>query len=249
MDIDLPFYLFWGVVVTGALTLADQFYLRPRRDPEANMPIVIEYSRSFFPILLLVFVVRGFVIEPYQIPSESMVPNLKVGNFILVNKYEYGLRMPVFGTKLVSIGEPARGDMMVFVPPHDERYFIKRVIGIPGDRVKYQNKALWINGVRVSYKLLGEFRDGRTGVRVQEYSELLGEQAHSIYRTTGFEPTQEWEIGPGQYLMMGDNRDNSADSRAWGLADEKNIVGRAVAVWMHKEPGWNWPTFIQNRWL
>ncbi|MFV2091367.1 MAG: signal peptidase I, partial [Pseudomonadales bacterium] len=150
MDIDMPFVLSWAVLVSGAIWLFDALILKPQRvaaattltsagtreiDAErvAQEPIIVEYARSFFPILLLVLVLRSFLAEPYQIPSESMVPTLEVGDFVLVNKFAYGIRLPVIGTKIIDIGEPQRGDVMVFIPPHDPRYFIKRVIGIPGD--------------------------------------------------------------------------------------------------------------------
>lgn len=251
MDVDLPFILFWVVLVCGVIWLGDVLLLRRRRrerDPEAPDPTLVEYARSFFPVLLLVLVLRSFLAEPYQIPSESMVPTLQVGDFILVNKYAYGLRLPVFGTKVIPVGEPARGDVMVFIPPHDPRYFIKRVIGLPGDTVRYENKALFINGERLEYELIGDVSDpGR--VPVKEYSESIGDRSHAIYRNGRRERTQEWTVPPGKYLMLGDNRDKSQDSRYWGFASEKNIVGKAVAIWLHKEPGLHWPDFSRNRWI
>lgn len=252
MDIDLPFILFWAVLACGLIWLGDVLLLRKRRraaDPEAEDPTLVEYARSFFPVLLLVLVLRSFLAEPYQIPSESMVPTLEVGDFILVNKYAYGLRLPVFGTKVADIGDPQRGDVMVFIPPHDPRYFIKRVIGLPGDTVRYENKVLFINGERLKYELVGEV-DGRAYVtQMREYVENIDGRSHSIFKNGRFERTQEWEIPPGSYLMMGDNRDKSQDSRFWGLAQEQNIVGKAVAIWLHKEPGWHLPGFTRNRWI
>ena len=256
MDIDLPFYLFWGVVITGAIWLGDTLFFAKARaeanqpeDGDADEPVIIEYARSFFPVLLLVFVIRGFVAEPYQIPSESMLPTLEVGDFILVNKYAYGLRMPVFKEKLLSVGEPARGDIMVFVPPHDHRYFIKRVIGIPGDRVAYADKRLVINGRELPYEFVRTFQDPRLPLSSVEYQEEIGGVKHKIHHSRRSERARSWVVGEGEYLMMGDNRDNSTDSRAWGMAQEENVVGKAVAVWAHKEPGWNLPTFEKNRWL
>ena len=252
MDIDLPFVLFWAVLVCGVIWLIDALAFRPARlslNPEAEDPTLVEYAKSFFPVLLVVLVLRSFLAEPYQIPSESMVPTLEAGDFILVNKYAYGLRLPVFGTKVADIGDPQRGDVMVFVPPHDSRYFIKRVIGIPGDHVRYENKALFINGERLGYELLGEVQDGSSVLPVRAYRETLGEQPHVIHRNIGAHRSQEWQIPEGKYLMMGDNRDRSEDSRYWGLASEDNIVGKAVAIWMHKEPGWNLPNFNRNQWL
>ena len=256
MDIDLPFYLFWAVVVCGLIWLTDTLFFKaariaahPDADPEENEPLLVEYARSFFPVLLLVLILRGFIAEPYQIPSESMVPTLEVGDFILVNKYAYGLRLPVFGTKVVSIGDPQRGEVMVFVPPHDPRYFIKRVIGIPGDQVRYANKKLTINGRPLPYEFVRGFEDRRLGIGASEFVEEIGGIKHRIHKTRAFARPQQWTVGPGEYLMMGDNRDHSADSRTWGMAREENIVGKAVAIWAHKPPGLNWPTFARNRWF
>jgi signal peptidase I len=252
VDLDLPFILFWAVLVCGVIWLLDVLLFRKQRlakDPEAADPTIVEYARSFFPVLLLVLVLRSFLAEPYQIPSESMVPTLEVGDFILVNKYAYGLRLPVFGTKVVEVGEPERGDVMVFIPPHDPRYFIKRVIGLPGDTVRYDNKVLYINGERLSYELVGDVSGRNYQTQMREYLETIDGRTHSIYKNGRFERAQEWEIPPGSYLMMGDNRDKSQDSRYWGLAKEANIVGKAVAIWMHKDPGWNLPNFARNRWI
>ena len=137
---------------------------------------------------------------------------------------------------------------MVFIPPHDPRYFIKRVVGIPGDHVRYENKVLYINGERAGYVLQGRV-GGSTRSPVRAYTETIDGRAHTIYKNGGPGKTQEWEVPPGRYLMMGDNRDHSADSRVWGLAHEDNIVGKTVAVWLHKEPGFSMPTFARNHWL
>jgi signal peptidase I len=252
MDIDLPFILFWAVLACGVVWLLDVLFFRAKRlsrDPQAPDPTLVEYARSFFPVLLLVLVLRSFLAEPYQIPSESMVPTLEVGDFILVNKYAYGLRLPVFGSKIFDVGAPQRGDVMVFVPPHDPRYFIKRVIGVPGDKVRYENKVLYINSQRLDYELVGEVTGRKYPVQMREYLETIDGRKHAIYKTTRFEQSQQWEIPPGSYLMMGDNRDMSQDSRYWGLAREENIVGKAVAIWLHKEPGWHLPSFERNRWI
>ena len=261
MDIDLPYILFWAVLGSGAIIVGHKCWVRlqpvlgstssayERQEGSATVPAVVEFAQSFFPVLLLVFVLRGFVAEPYQIPSESMLPTLKVGDFILVNKYAYGLRFPVLGGKFMDVDDPARGDIMVFVPPHDPRYFIKRVIGLPGDRVRYANKTLFVNGRRLNHEFVREFTDPRLRIKVKEYIEESGGRHYPIYKSAGYEPAQEWTIGPGQYLMIGDNRDRSADSRTWGLASAENIVGKAVAIWANKPPGWQWPSFERNRWL
>ena len=253
MDIDLPFVLFWVVAACGTIWLVDRLAFKNRRlekDPHAPDPALVEYAGSFFPVLLLVLLLRSFLAEPYQIPSESMVPTLEVGDFILVNKYAYGLRLPVFGTKVLDVGDPEKGDVMVFIPPDDTRYFIKRVIGVPGDVIRYENKALYVNGQRLSYELVGDVSgrdDSYLGIR--EYIETIDDVDHRIYRGSRFEAPRKWEIPPGRYLMLGDNRDKSADSRQWGLANQDRIVGKAVAIWLHKEPGWSVPDFERTRWF
>jgi len=270
MDIDFPLVLTWAVLISGAIWLFDVLVLRPRRqraaaalassgtrDDDVNRllaePKLVEYARSFFPVLLVVLLLRSFLAEPYQIPSESMLPTLEVGDFILVNKYAYGLRLPVLGTKIMEVGEPKRGDVMVFIPPHDPRYFIKRVIGLPGDHIRYENKALFINGERAGYDLVREFEEyltmANTAVPIREYHETLDESTHPVYRYPFAEPVQEWLVPEGKYFMMGDNRGRSEDSRVWGPASGDLIVGKAVAIWLHKEPGFALPTLSRNRWL
>jgi len=217
-------------------------------------PGLVEYSKSFFPILFAVLAFRSFLFEPFQIPTGSMIPSLNIGDYILVNKYSYGIRLPVLGTKIINISEPQRGDVMVFIPPHDPVYYVKRVIGLPGDHIRYADKKLYINGIEQSQEFLETTQDGfRT---VNHFLEQLGDVEHDIYVSPPSrygEPRYDWlrpegnVIPEGHYFMMGDNRDNSLDSRSWGVASEENIVGKAVAVWMHKEPGMNLPTFSQNR--
>ena len=230
--------------------MLDVLVLRPRSKAEAQEPAnwIVEYAISFFPVLLFVLVLRSFLVEPFQIPTGSMIPTLKVGDFILVNKYAYGIRLPVVGTKILDVGDPERGDSMVFIPPHEEEYFIKRVIGLPGDRVRYQNKTLYINGVEQTQVFQREVRDFRP--RQLEFEETFGEQPHAIYRNLYNDPrVQEWVVPEGHYFMMGDNRDQSNDSRFWGFVPDENVVGRAFAVWMHKDPGLSMPTFSTTRWI
>lgn len=270
MDIDFPLVLSWAVLITGGVWLLDAMLLAPKRRAHAQAieqgshsdadldralrePILVEYARSFFPVLLLVLALRSFLAEPYQIPSPSMVPTLAVGDFVLVNKYAYGLRLPVLKTKIMDVGLPERGDIMVFVPPNETRYFIKRVIALPGDTLEYRDKALLINGERLPYRFQEEFLlDSEIGkLRVRAYDEILGGRTHTIYRyprrVDG--PRTQWVVPPDSYFMMGDNRGRSEDSRSWGFAEEANIVGKAVAIWMHKEPGWHLPSFSRNRWF
>ena len=270
MDIDFPLVLSWAVLITGAIWLVDALVLKPRRERAAKIlreggtaaadvdqllkePRLVEYARSFFPVLLLVLVLRSFLAEPYQIPSESMVPTLEVGDFILVNKYAYGIRLPVFGTKIIDVGEPQRGDIMVFIPPHDPRYFIKRVIGLPGDRIRYENKALFINGERAHYEFVREFEEkleySNGYIPIREYLEDLDGKPHATFRYAFTERPGEWVVPEDSYFMMGDNRGKSEDSRVWGFVPERNIVGKAVAIWIHKDPGLSLPTFARNGWL
>jgi signal peptidase I len=201
-------------------------------------PAVIETAKSFLPVLLIVLVLRSFLVEPFQIPSSSMEPTLEVGDYILVNKFTYGVRLPVLGTKVWEVGEPQRGDVMVFFPPNDSRYFIKRVIGLPGDQVEYRHKVLYINGEIAPQDLQMALP---TEVLMTEH---LGDVSHTI-RTYPSRPYDDgiWNVPEGHYFMMGDNRDNSSDSRVWGTVPETNIVGRAFAVWMHWESLLSLPRF------
>lgn len=196
--------------------------------------IVAEYARSFFPVLLIVTIVRSFIVEPFQIPSASMVPTLRVGDYILVNKFTYGVRLPVLNKKIIPVGEPKRGDVMVFFPPQDKRYFIKRVIGLPGDVVSYKDRRLSVNGVELPKEFIAEFiePDGH-GRLARLFETSIDEHVYNIHNTKGagykeFTTT----VKPGHYFMMGDNRDNSSDSRYWGQVPEENIVGKAFATWM-----------------
>lgn len=210
---------------------------------EARMPAIVDYARSFFPLLAVVFVLRSFLFEPFQIPSSSMVPTLEVGDYILVNKFNWGIRLPVLRDKVIEIGEPERGDVVVFYPPHmNDTYYIKRVIGLPGDRISYRNKQLTINGEAVPI----EWLDPQPGQRMSERQgrETLGEDGH-LMQIDLVRPTRDFSVTvrPGHYFMMGDNRDNSSDSRVWGQVPERDIVGQAVAIWMHWESFFSIPSF------
>ncbi len=223
------------------------------REEKMRQPWYLEYSASFFPVILVVFVVRSFVVEPFKIPSGSMVPTLLVGDFILVNKFEYGLRLPISNTKITS-GKPlTRGDVVVFRYPKDESVdYIKRVIGLPGDTVAYQDKKLTINGTPVPETAMPDyFDDERVGYAKQFQEDLDGRKNEILNNTqvpafvVGADdfPNRDncnynehgviCKVPPGHYFMMGDNRDNSADSRYWGFVPDQNIVGRAFFIWMN----------------
>ncbi|WP_252180445.1 signal peptidase I [Endozoicomonas sp. 4G] len=261
MDINFPLLLVLAVFITGLVALFDRLVLLPKRkaaikglkdstgsEPDQETlgklerePGIVETCKSIFPVLALVLVVRSFLFEPFQIPSGSMIPTLEVGDFILVNKFDYGLRLPVIGTKIVSINEPQRGDVMVFKEPDNPNInFIKRVIGIPGDEIRYINKQLTINGKPVPEKYIAQLSDASGAYQL--FEETIDGKNFEIRKDLGLRSLRAegvWIIPEGQYFMMGDNRDRSNDSRYWGTVPEKNIVGKAVYIWMH------WPRWTQ----
>lgn len=195
-----------------------------------------EYGRSFFPVLLFVVVLRSFLIEPFRIPSGSMIPTLQIGDFILVNKFSYGIRLPIVNTKLFDLGAPERGDVAVFRYPEEPRIdYIKRVIGLPGDTIAYQNKQIFLNGEPVPLEVVGPV-DDPTGFRMQtlELRETLGDKSHRLLvQSTRTGQLRELVVPEGEYFVMGDNRDNSSDSRRWGTVPEENLAGRAFFIWMN----------------
>lgn len=212
--------------------------------PPAALQRSVPYARALFPVLLAVLLVRTFVIEPYRIPTGSMVPTLAVGDYVFVSKFAYGLRLPVLHWRILPFAEPRHGDVMVFVPPHESRYFIKRVVGLPGDRVRYVAGELFVNGQRVDVQVDG--RDDATD-GVQQFIEDLDGTRHLVQRFIGMRSREgEWLVPEDRYFMLGDNRDMSEDSRYWGYVAGEHIVGRAVAIWAHKQPGWSLPTFARN---
>ena len=236
------------VLVSGVIYGLDLLFFKKRRGDQPP-GIIIDYSRSFFPVLFLVLVLRSFLFEPFQIPSGSMLPTLKIGDFILVNKFDYGLRLPVVGTTVWEVGEPERGDVMVFKYPADPRInFIKRVVAVPGDVVEYRDKTLFVNGIL--QPLTPAEPDGSLELPAltEEWVEELGTSAHRIWRrTTAGRSLGPIQVPEGQYFVLGDNRDNSNDSRVWGFVDDSLIVGRAFAVWMHWDALFSLPSFSDVR--
>jgi signal peptidase I len=259
-DVDFSLVLVVATAATGLFWLLYVLFTRRFRTalvhaanqgsgvPETQQPVappaLVEYSVSFFPVLAVVLIVRSFLFEPFTIPSGSMLPTLEVGDYILVSKYSYGLRLPVLGKEVVAVAKPQRGDVMVFKYPEDPSVnFIKRVIGIPGDHVRVQAGHVFVNGKEMPREK-AEFPGA--GDWELYYREKTGDVEHLIRHEDGREsasPQNEWVVPDGSYFMMGDNRDNSRDSRFWGFVPDRLIVGKASWIWMHKEPGLHLPTF------
>ncbi len=221
--------------LTGIICLANYVYHKWRKQSikGKKQNWIIEYSKSFFPVLILVLFLRTFLVEPFRIPTGSMKPTLVEGDFILVNKYQYGLRLPILGTKLVKIGAPNVGDIVVF-RHRDGKDLIKRVVGVPGDHVQYFGKKLYINGQQVPTEEIGSAHD--RGIFAIESREDLASIEHSIYvypQVVGaIYPYNDVIVPPGSYFVLGDNRDNSEDGRYFGFVNEQDLLGKAFATWM-----------------
>lgn len=243
---DFSLLMFILLLVTGAVWLLDRLFLKRRRGALAQEPWPVEWARSFFPVILVVFLIRSFVVEPFKIPSGSMIPTLLVGDFLLVNKFEYGLRLPVVNTRLSRGSPPQRGDVIVFRYPENPKVdYIKRVVGLPGDHVAYVNKQIIINGKPVPRELVGEFNyitEQGYILDTLKYREKLGKHLHDILLIpdSGMQDMEPITVPQGQYFVMGDNRDNSNDSRFWGFVPDDNIVGKAMVIW------WSW-NGVENR--
>ena len=254
---DFSLIMFVMLLVTGSVWLADHFLLRRSRSSSDKEPWWVEYSKSFFPVILIVFMLRSFLVEPFKIPSSSMRPTLIVGDFIVVNKFSYGIRIPIIGKKIIEIGAPERGDVMVFHYPEDPSTdFIKRVVGLPGDTVEYRGKQLYINGILQEQTRDGDYNYVEAAlnfVHTERYVENLSGRAHGMlinpdvpgvhlgavaefrfreyctYNSDRLTCT----VPSGHYFMLGDNRDNSRDSRYWGFVPDRLIVGKAFMIWMN----------------
>jgi len=254
---DLEMILVLGSLLTGLVWLLDKFVLRGRRErvdaqsiattghaqtPQMQQnvgyePWYVEYAKSFFPVLVIVLILRSFIAEPFRIPSGSMMPTLLVGDFILVNKFAYGVRLPVLHTRILKNGDPKRGDVVVFRYPRDPSLdYIKRVVGLPGDHIGYVDKSLYINGKPIDTTLEGPYTDGGAYSQPNEflYNEDLEGVRHDVIINRS-RPTfdAEYIVPEKHYFAMGDNRDNSNDSRYWGFVPEENLVGKALLIWMN----------------
>ncbi len=246
-------FLLLLLVITGLVWLFDKYFLRKRRAAGAAQPWWVEYSISFFPVILIVFFLRSFLVEPFKIPSGSMIPTLLVGDFILVNKFAYGIRLPVANVKVADVGSPQRGDVMVFRYPADPSLdYIKRVVGVPGDRIEYRDKALNVNGKPVPRRALADYESRERLQYYPRFMESFDGAEHEIIlekdapgfvgRSMEFRHSGNCDynsgglvctVPPGHYFMMGDNRDNSSDSRVWGFVPDENIVGKAFFIWLN----------------
>ena len=238
MHLDFSGILVIALVVTGGIWALDAKLWAKNRFSEDDLPILVEYARSFFPVILIVLVLRSFLFEPFRIPSSSMRPTLVVGDFILVNKFAYGLRLPVVDPKVLALNDPQRGDVMVFRYPENPSIdYIKRVVGVPGDQIQYRNRRLYVNGEAAEMTRHGThlwMNNQCQTIDSLRFREQTADTDHEILiipqRSSRAEG--EWVVPEGHYFMLGDNRDNSRDGRYWGFVPEENIVGKAVAVWM-----------------
>lgn len=253
MALDFELILVIATAVTGLIWLVDALAfagkrrarsLEHTRGASADAvpdPTLVEYARSFFPVLLIVLLLRSFLGEPFRIPSPSMLPTLEVGDFIVVNKFAYGIRLPVTHTEVVETGAPERGDVVVFRYPRKPSVnYIKRVVAVPGDQVAYYNRRVFINGEPLALERVGPYQPAGAGPeseRLIEFREKIAGNAHSILLDpNGSSPEGEFVVPEGEYFVLGDNRDHSNDSRSWGYVPRANLVGEAEFIWMH----WDW---------
>ena len=247
--LNFPLVLVIATFVTGFIWLIDAVFFAPKRRAAGrgeHVPLLVEYMQSFFPVFLVVLVLRSFLFEPFRIPSGSMIPTLLVGDFILVNKFSYGVRLPVTHTKILDTGSPERGDVAVFRYPENPKLdYIKRVIGLPGDEVEYADRKFIINGelfeTTGDNQYISPIDDSVVAGAVMR-EESLGDDPHQILEYTGERPKRSgtFTVPEGHYFLVGDNRDRSNDGRFWGFVPEENLVGKARFIWMHWNDGIIW---------
>ncbi len=248
---DFSMILLSILVLTGAVLLWDRFIGAPSRARKqkgnAQLPLLVEYTKALFPVIAIVFVLRSFVVEPFRIPSGSMIPTLHIGDFILVSKFKYGIRLPVINKKVIPWGKPQAGDVMVFRYPCDgdrandpaclqKQNFIKRVIGVPGDKIFYEKKKLFINDQELQYEAASDYELRGYGQSVnvmKRWMETIGETTHEIIVDAQYGASERLEttVPEDSYFVMGDNRDGSSDSRVWGTVPESDVVGKAFLIW------------------
>lgn len=263
MNFDFSALLVFLTFASGVIWAVDAcFFAKARQsaatssDKEAEKktieePLLVDYARSFFPVFFVVLILRSFIVEPFRIPSASMMPTLLIGDFILVNKYDYGIRLPVLHTKIIDKGKPERGDIVVFRYPENPAIpYIKRVVGVPGDKISYFDKIVYVNGVPDNQTYIGAYEDdgpGRDMAGWRQIETKSGDVEHEILRNP-LRPSQIVEkiVPEGHYFVLGDNRDNSKDSRFWGFVPDENLMGRAFYIWMNWSnkrfwhiPSWN----------
>jgi len=261
VNFDIALFLVVLSVITGIIWLLDYLVWAQKRQAvsdetgkEVKEPFYVDYARSLFPVFFIVLVLRSFIFEPFRIPSQSMMPTLWVGDFILVNKFSYGVRLPVLNTEIYDYGKPERGDVTVFRYPEDPSInYIKRVIGIPGDHIVYNNKNLWVNGKQITYEFLGRYVGQGSGTEMNNSlykdEDLTGVKHKILIRQNAQDYTSHYNsliskqniidftVPQGQYFVMGDNRDNSNDSRYWGTVPVDNLVGKAFFIWFSWDAG------------
>jgi signal peptidase I len=264
MELTMDFALIMLLVlaVTGAILAFERWVWAPARRRRADAgaaarePALVEYARAFFPVILAVFLIRSFLAEPFRIPSGSMLPSLHIGDFILVNKFSYGIRLPVANVKLLALGAPERGEVAVFrFPENPSINYIKRVVGIPGDHVVYKDKQLTINGVPMQqeqaqpYALV--YTEQGSGMIVRRIENLAGARHAILLSDRPDHGADEFTVPPGRYFVMGDNRDQSNDSRFWGFVPDDNLVGRAFFIWFSWDGAtpekWFWQRIVWHR--
>lgn len=254
---DFSVWLFGAAVVTGVITLWDVLWGRKGREAKGRQhePVLVAYGKAFFPVILIVFCLRSFLVEPFRIPSGSMLPTLNIGDFILVNKFDYGLRLPILNKKLVELDSPQRGEVMVFRFPQDPSvHFIKRIVGLPGDEILIRNKRLIINGEPVPLIPDGRYTyeaKSKNGKETDRFLEMLGEHEHDVVMDLSSRAVNQRIVVPeGNYFLMGDNRDHSNDGRYWGFVPDENVVGRAFFIWFSWDSlnggGVNWSRIGQS---